>query len=632
MRHIGPILALIALLPSCQRGTEVERAREQRILLVGNSAEPKALDPHLVTGVIESNIITSLFEGLVADHPSRDEALPPGAALTWEHNESLDCWVFRLRRDGEWSDGAPVTAHDFVFSYHRMLHPELAAPYAEMVYFLENAEAYNKDRRGFILFGLDPQPPVPWENLQAVNFRGDRHTDISDLGNRKFHQLTDGEKKRWIRHKGLDSLKPQQLAWISTARAARFDWPKEIPETAREQILGTLAKNHGRDLWEQARVGVRAIDDFTLELTLREPVPYLPAMTRHYSWFPVPRHVVLQHGSITDRFTPWSEFPNLVGNGPFRLREWKFHHHVEVERNPRYWDADGVWLKGIRFLPIENPYTENRAFLAGQLHTTHDLPPDLVDTMRENYPQFLRQEPYTGTTFIRLNTTRPALDDPRVRRALSLTINRAELCDHILEGYTPATSITPRMGTYQPEPVLRFDPEAGRKLLTEAGYPGGRGFPRYTMLISRPAARSSSETIQAMWKQHLGILIDIENKDWGSYISAQQNLDFDIASAGWIGDYLDPTTFLNMWTEGNGNNNTGWHSGEYQDLLAEAARTTDTTERFATMRRAEALLMEAQPVLPTTWYSRNYLQRPEVEGWHPLLLDNHPWKHVRLGD
>lgn len=632
MRLIAPILALVALLSACQRETEVERARAERILLVGNSAEPKALDPQLVTGVPESKIITSLFEGLVADHPSRDNALPPGAALRWEPNETLDRWIFHLRRDGEWSDGAPVTAHDFVFSYHRMLHPDLAAPYAEMVYFLKNGEAYNKDQRGFILFGLDPQAPLPWEQLKAVNFRGNRETDIDDLADRKFPDLTDDEKMRWLRSKGLDALKPQQLEWIAAAPATRFEWPDDVPASVRKQILERLTRNHGRDLWDDARVGARAIDDFTLELTLREPVPFLPAMSRHYSWFAVPRHVVLQHGKISDRFTPWSEIPNLVGNGPFRLREWRFHHHVEVERNPCYWDADAVWLKGIRFLAISNSYTETRAFLADQLHTTHDLPSDLVDSMRENYPQFLRQEPYTGTTFIRLNTTRPALDDPRVRRALSLAINRAELCEHILEGFTPATSLTPKMGVYQADPVLGFDPEAARKLLAEAGYPGGRDFPRYSILISRPVARASSEALQAMWKQHLGILVDIENKDWGSYISAQQNLEFDISNAGWIGDYLDPTTFLNIWTEGNGNNNTGWHSEEFETLLSEAARTADPHQRLETMKRAEALLMEALPILPTSWYSLNYLHRPEVEGWHPLLLANHPWKHIRFAD
>lgn len=523
-------LLLIGLsLASCQKETAVERANRDGIMLVGNSAEPKALDPQLVTGVIESKIIGALFEGLVADDPECDDAMPPGAAVSWEHNEDMTAWTFHLRPDGRWSDNTPLTAHDFVFAYRRMLTPDLAAPYAEMLYFIDGAEAFNKG-------------------------------EVEDFG----------------------------------------------------------------------QVGVRADDDFTLALRLREPVPFLPSLTRHYTWFPVPRHVVLQHGEIADRFTPWSELGNLVGNGPFQLAEWRFHDVIEVERNPYYWDAGNVGLEGIRFLPIENPYTESRAFLAGQLHTTYTLPPDLVDTMAEEYPQFLRQEPYVGTTFVRLNTTRPGLDNPLVRQAMSLAIDRELLCEHIFEGYTPARSFTPKMGAYEPAPVLGFDPEKARTLLAEAGFPDGKGFPRYSMLISRPSARASAEALQAMWKEHLNILVDIQNKDWGSYISAQQSLEFDMASAGWIGDYLDPTTFLNMWTEGNGNNNTGWHSDGYEELLEKAALQPDPTERNRLLAEAETVLMKEQPILPVSWYARNYLHRPEVKGWHPLLLDNHPWKAISL--
>ncbi len=521
------LLALSAA--SCQKQTEVERANEAGILLVGNSAEPKALDPQLVTGVIESKIIGALFEGLVADDPEDDSALPPGTAASWDHNEDMTEWVFQLRPEARWSDGHTVTAHDFVFAYHRMLSPDLAAPYAEMLYFIDKAEAYNK-------------------------------AEIDDF----------------------------------------------------------------------TQVGVRATDDFTLELRLREPVPFLPSLTRHYTWFPVPEHVVRRFGDMTERFTDWSEHPNLVGNGPFQLKEWRFHDVIEVERNPHYWNAADVGLNGIRFIPIENPYTEARAFLAGQLHTTYTLPPDLIDTMAEDYPEFLRQEPYVGTTFFRLNTTRPGFDDPKVRQAMSLSIDREALCEHILEGYTPARTFTPKMGTYEPEPVLDFDPEKARKLLADAGFPGGKGFPRYSMLISRPAARASAEAVQAMWREHLGILVDIQNMDWGSYISAQQSLEFDLASAGWIGDYLDPTTFLNMWTEGNGNNNTGWHNDRYEELLKQAALQADTEARHRLLAEAEAVLMEEQPILPVSWYSRNYLHRPEVKGWHPLLLDNHPWSAIRL--
>lgn len=517
------------LLASCQKESQVDRATREGILLVGNSSEPKALDHQLVTGVIESKIITSLFEGLVGDDPSQDGAAIPGAATSWEHNEDMTGWVFHLQPAGKWSDGAPVTAHDFVFAYNRLLHPDFAGPYAEMLYFLEGAEAFNKG------------------------------------------------------------------------------------ETA-----------------DFSQVGVKAVDDLTLQVKLREPVPYLPSLTRHYTWFPVPRHVVLQFGKMTDRFTKWSVLPNIVANGPFKLTEWRFHDFIEVKRNSHYWNAAQVGLEGIRFYPIENPYTETRAFLSGQLHTTYQLPSDLIRTVEKNDPEFLRQEPYVGCTFIRLNTTRPALSDPRVRQALSLTIDRGQLCEHITEGFIPATSLTPKMGGYEPEAKLRFDPEKARKLLAEAGFPNGDGFPVFSMLISRPAARAGSEAVQAMWLKHLNIRINIQNMDWGSYIGAQQSLNFDMASAGWIGDYLDPTTFLNIWTPGNGNNNTGWSDPRYDSLLRAAALKAIPAERIALFREAEGLLMDAQPILPISYYTRNYLLRPEVKGWHPLLLDNHPWGAIRL--
>lgn len=530
MRRLLTILALpLTILSSCQKETEVARANREGIFLTGNSAEPKSLDHQMVTGVPESKLVGALFEGLVGDDAVGDDVMQPGAAASWSHNEDLTEWTFKLQPNGRWSDGEPVTANDFVFSYRRMLSPDLAAPYAEMLYFIQNAEEFNKE-------------------------------EITDF----------------------------------------------------------------------SEVGVKALDDLTLFVKLKEPVPFLPSLTRHYTWFPVPKHVILQHGKMTDRFTDWSELGHIVGNGPFKLIKWRFHDVIEVDRNPHYWDAANVGLNGIRFYPIENPYTEARAFLAGQLHTTYTLPTDLIRSVKEDFPEYLRQEPYVGTTFVRLNTTRPALNDPRVRQALSLAINRPLLCEFIMEGYSPAKSMTPKMGSYEPNPVLKFDPEKARKLLADAGFPKGEGFPRYSMLISRPAARASAEALQAMWKEHLGILVDIENKDWGSYISAQQSLDFDMASAGWIGDYLDPTTFLNMWTEGNGNNNTGWHSNEFETLLDQAAQKAEAQDRLDMLKQAEDILMQEQPALPVSWYSRNYLLQPSVKGWHPLLLDNHPWKALSL--
>lgn len=522
-------IGLAFLLGACQRETQVEKGNREKILIVGNCGDPKSLDLHLVTGVIESKVIGSLFEGLVGDHPESDTIMNPGAAERWEHNADFTEWTFYLRQGAKWSDGEAVTAHDFSFSYQRMLHPDMAAPYVEMLYFIKNAEAFNRG-------------------------------EITDF--------------------------------------------KEV--------------------------GVKVIDDYTLHLTLREPVPYLPGVTRHYTWFPVPKHVVLSYGKMADRFTPWCEVGNLVGNGAFVLDSWQLNDHILVKKNPFYWDAANVQLNGVKFLPIENYYTETRAFLAGQLHTTYQVPPDMVPMLEKEYPQFLRKEPYVGSRFMRLNVTKPGLDQVKVRQAMAMALDRVSLCSTVLQGFEPATSYSPKLGDYNPEPVLRFDPVRARELLAEAGYPDGKGFPRYSILVGSGGTRSTSEAIQAMWKQHLNILVDIRAMDSASYIEAQQKLDFDIALAGWVGDYLDPTTFLLMWTKGNGNNNTGWASETFENMLQEAAHNPDPAQRLRTFEKAERLLMEELPILPFAWQARNYMHQPCVKGWHPLLLDNHPFSEVRL--
>ena len=629
-RFIFAMLPLAATLVSCQREKQADVAIEEGIFIVGNSAEPRGLDHQLVTGVPESKLISALFEGLASDHPYLDDESPPGAAESWDVNDEKTDWTFHLRRDGRWSDGEPVTAHDFVFAYHRLLHPDLAAYYADMLYFLVNAEDYNRNRRSKILLTNGVVPGATWDDFEGFAASGDESVDTEDLGSpAEWSRATDDDQRaRFARARGLDALPAEALDWLLEAPADRYPWPATATQEQIHALLTVLRDHHGEDLFEIANVGVTAEDDYTLRIRLRESVPYLPSLSCHYTWFPVPRHVVLAHGKITDRFTPWSRYPNIVGNGPFKLKAWRFHDVIEVERNPHYWDAENVRLNGIRFHPIENPYTETRAFLAGQVHTTYTLPPDLVETIREKHPQYLRQEPYVGTTFVRFNTTREGLSDVRVRRALALAIDRSQIVEHVFEGHTVAISKSPKMGTYEPEAVLEFDPEKARALLAEAGYPNGEGFPRYAMMISRPANRPQAETIQAMWSKHLNISITIENRDWGSYNAAQQNLQFDMASAGWIGDYLDPTTFLNMWIEGGGNNNTGWGSSEFETLLREAATKSDAAERYAVLRQAERVLMDHMPIAPISHYSRNYLLHPAVRGWYPKLLDNHPWKHI----
>lgn len=524
------LIPCLLLLGGCQKESQVDRATREGILLVGNSNEPKGLDPHIVSGVIESNILRALFECLIASDPESDIATPGGAALELTPDATATVWTARLRADGKWSDGAPVTAHDFVFSYERMLTPELGAKYSEMLYFLKGAEDFNK-----------------------------------------------GVTKDF------------------------------------------------------STVGAEVVDDLTLRLTLRGPTPYFREIVKHYTWTAVPRHVVLKHGTIGQRGNPWTRPENLVGNGPYRLKSWRRNDHIEVERNPHYWDAANVTLNGVRFLPITNLYTEARMFRDGQLHVTYAAPPEVVDLMKQKDPASLRQEPYVGTFFYRCNTTRKSLADPRVRQALSYAIDRQAICDHVFRGYTPAYAMTPPMGDYHPPKIAGHDPEKARRLLAEAGYPGGKGFPRLKILIaSRETAATLAQAMQAMWRDTLGVEVEIENKEWNAYLVAMQDLDYDIAGAGWIGDYLDPLTFLEMWTPGNGNNNTGWENPDFHSLLKKSFQETDASRRFALLGEAENLLINDAPVVVIAWQARNFLLHPSVQGWHPLLLANNPYQSIRL--
>jgi oligopeptide transport system substrate-binding protein len=290
-----------------------------------------------------------------------------------------------------------------------------------------------------------------------------------------------------------------------------------------------------------------------------------------------------------------------------------------------------VSLNGIRFLPISNIFTEARMFRDGQLHITSGAAPEVVDLMERENPAVLRQEPYLGVQLYRFNTTREPFDDERVRHALSMAIDREALCKSVFRGYTEAYGMTPPIGKYDPPHEVSFNPEAARKLMEEAGYPGGKGFPRKKLLIaSRETASTLATAVQAMWREHLGVEVEIENREWTAYLEATRALEFDIVAGGWIGDYTDPLTFLEMWTPTSSYNNTGWESQAYADKIEESFKITDPAERFEVLRDAEKIFLDAMPATPLAWVGKNYLIDPAVKGWDPLILDNHPYTKVEL--
>ncbi len=416
-----PMLVLVLAVAlgggGCRRPeTDARRAARDGLLLAGISRDPATLDPHLATPGTDTFVLTALFEGLVAADPANPAEVLPAAAERWEHNADFTEWTFFLRRDAEWSDGAPVTALDFVFACHRVLHPGFSAPGSGSLEILRGATEYREDRRGFLLCGSDPKFPVPWPQLTRVNFRGVPENGEADTADtRNFTGLSEEERRQFVRLRGLDRLALPELEWLAADPGRRFEWPADLAVEIRGEVLRRLIARHGEDLWHEAAVGVAAKDDFTLHFRLNQPEPNFPALTCQPPWFPVPRHVVLQFGSMTGRDTPWCEAAHLVGNGPFRITAWRFDDALEVERNPRYWGAHDVPLTGIRFVTIESPGTAVRALLAGQLHLTDKLPRDFVEAARRRAASKLREEAGATPATLPQSGGKVTPDSPRCR-------------------------------------------------------------------------------------------------------------------------------------------------------------------------------------------------------------------------
>lgn len=523
---------LTLLFAGCEDArSSAEKAAAQGILIVGNNQEPLSLDPHKATAVADGKIIAALLEGLVRPDARDETKIHPGMAEHWHHNADATEWTFRLR-EAQWSDGQPVTAHDFAYAYKRLLHPEFGGKYAEMLYPLRGAEAYNR----------------------------------------------------------------------------------------------------GKCAWED--VGVHVENERTLKLRLSGPTPHLLHLLLHFTWCPVPAHAVEKHGGMLDRRSLWSRVENWVGNGAYVLDSHHYNDYLLVTANPRYWRAGEVLNRGIRFLPIVNGYTETRMFMDGKLHISNNVPPELLEKASRMGNAFCK-DPYYCTVFYRLNTSRPPLDDVRVRRALSLAVDRESLVNDVVRGAgRAASSFTPPGAGYDCSFAglpRKEQVEQARFLLAEAGYPDGQGFPAIEiMTTSRDVQRVMAESIQAMWQDVLGIHAEIRACEWTAYKAAQQNGDYDVSSSSWSGDYLDPATFVELWRSGGGNNCTGWASVDFDAALADARAAGAAETRRAHLQRAERIMLEAQPVIPLYWSERTYLKSPAVSGWYPLLLDNHPLDAVRV--
>ena len=392
------------------------------------------------------------------------------------------------------------------------------------------------------------------------------------------------------------------------------------------------AYNEGK-LKDFSKVGAKAIDERTLEVTLKDSTPYFLSLLNHYTWFPVHMPTIEKHGPKYARGNPWTKVGNFVSNGPFQLKDWTTNDKLIVERSPTYWDAASVKVDEIHFYAIVSADTQEKYFRAGQIHNAYQIPSDKVPTYQKKNPELLHITPHLASYFYRFNTAKGAAANVKVRKALSMAIDRKSIVENVTQGgQMPATFFTPpNTAGYTTTAGFKEDLPAARKLLAEAGYPGGKGFPGIEILYNTDDNhRSIAEAIQEMWSKNLGIKSSLVNQEWKVYLDSQRNLNYEVSRAGWTGDYPDPNTFLDMWTSWSQQNQTGWSNDKYDELIRAAGKTADLEARNKLFDQAEHILMDELPVMPIYIYTRVYLLDPKVKGWHHTILDHHPWKHVYL--
>lgn len=524
------IIAAFFLFSCSSSISPVDDAIDKQIYHVGNGSEPQGLDPHVVTGVPEHNILIALSEGLTASNPKGGENVS-GAAKSWKISEDGLVYKFFLHENGKWSNGDSVTADDFVWSWKRILTASLGSQYPDMLYYVVGAEDY---------------------------------------------------------HKGITD--------------------------------------------DFSKVGIKALDDLTLEVTLKNPTPFFIGLLSHYSTWPVHKETVLKHGSIDDRNGLWTRPGNFVGNGAFKLKEWELNNKIILERNPHYWDANTVKLNEIHYYPVSNIMTEDRMFRSGQLHLTYDTPSQKCPSYLESNPN-MRTSPYMGQYFYRINTKNSILQDVRVRKALSLSIDRKTIVEKVTQcGEKAAISITPPGANgYFPQTSLDFDPQKAKQLLIEAGYENGEDIKGLEILFNtNENHRKIALAVQQMWKQNLGISVELVNQDWKVYLAREMIGDYSISRAGWIGDYEDPNTFLDLFRPNRGNNKTGWVNKEYDRLIDLANKTMDQDKRYKLLNAAEEIIMDELPILPIYNYVKDYQISSDVKGFYPNYLDHHHPKYIYL--
>lgn len=488
---------------------------DKQELVRGNDAELQSLDPHKIEGVPESNVNRDVLEGLIInDLQGRAQ---PGVAESWE-NKDFKVWTFHLRPNAKWSNGDPVTAQDFVYSWRRLADPKTASPY----------ESY----------------------LQYAQI-----TNIDDI--------------------------------ISG---------KKSPDT----------------------LGVKALDDHTLEVTLAEPVPYLIKVLAHPSMSPVPQKVVEKFGE------KWTQPANWVGNGAYVVKDWAINERIVLERNPQYWNNAKTVINKVTYLPISSEVTDVNRYRAGEDDMTYNnLPIELFQKLKKEIPQEVHVDPYLCTYYYEINNQKAPFTDARVRTALKLGLDRDIIVNKVkAQGDLPAYGFTPPYtdGAKLTAPEWfgwsqEKRNEEARKLLAEAGYTKDKPLTFDLLYNTSDLHKKLAIAVASIWKKNLGLNVKLENQEWKTFLDTRHQGNFDVARAGWCADYNEPTSFLNIMQSNSSNNSAHYKSPAFDKLLVQALQAGSEEARAGFYQQAEQQLDKDSAIVPVYYYVNARLVKPYVGGY-----------------
>jgi oligopeptide transport system substrate-binding protein len=593
------LLSLILISAGCSASANnaffgATKPPRENVLRYVSGSEPESVDPQIATTQSDERICMALYEGL-AEYDPKTGAPIPALAEAWEVNKDSSEFVFHLRRDGRFSNGDPITARDFVYTIRRGLTPELGSRSASMAYPIRYAEAFNSG--GVFVFDPNSKTYLLEKDFAETGGQSAAPADPTRV------VLSGNGKKR---QKELDANPKLKSA---------VDGKQFVPVKAED-------------------VGVTAVDDHTLHISLVKPAPFFISMMPH------PFFRVVHQKTIDRSGNAWTDAANIVTSGPFKLEAWNHYDRINVARDPMYWDVKSVKLDRIVFYLLQDNTTMMNLYKAGELDATynHTVPAawlDMITPMKD-----FMDAPEAAIDFYLFNTTRGPTSDVRVRKALNMSIDKKALADwrHV----KPLTAMTPD-GIFPGYPQPRgdqFDPQKAKQLLAEAGYRDAAGnfdpqkfSASEVELITNPDANNLSyaEFILAQWKQNLGATITFRVMEGKTYFAAQANLDYKgVSRYGWGADYMDPFAFLGLFYTPGGNNATGWWDPKYVALLDEANRTVDHQKRYELLAEAEKLLLDVQPVIPLTAGSTRWLKKPYVKGMYPNAMALHPWKWVYI--